>query len=310
MVTRKIRISGHRARGARIDGALLRDLLDVLVDGCQQAVRLRVEGRSTAQGKPPAWLVRAGAFELVGSPREGSTVLVIEAQSLVDAVPERFSQGDLFQFVEPARSCLDLLEESLRDAVQGVAESDAYDAGLIRTFEEFSRVLRHDVEAVELLNGKSLRVDPSAVETCRRLRTATPPDQQARIAGKLDVLRHSDRMFTLVLEAGVTVRGVLADDEIDLAALASLWGEPVVVSGVATFRPSGSLLRIEAEGIERASDRDLLLWGALPRPTFGPLEDWALRQPQGSGSGLRAIIGQLPGEESDDEVIEALDRFS
>ena len=309
MITRRYRISGPGVRGVRIDGVLLRDLLDVLVDGCQQAVRLRVEGWSTAQGKVPVWLARVAAFEVVGL-REGSTVLVVEAPSLVEAAPERFRQNDLFPFVEPARSCLDLLEESLRDAVEGRPESDAYDDGLIKTFEGFSRVLRYEVEAVEFLNGDPLRVDLSGIETCRRVRSTIPPDQQVRVAGVLDVLRHTDRIFTLILQSGVHVRGVVARDGIVPTELAALWGRPAVVSGVAKFRPSGSLLRVEAERIERADEHHLALWGALPRPTFGPLDERSLRQPQGSRSGVGAIFGQIPDEESDDEIIEALERLS
>jgi hypothetical protein len=43
---------------------------------------------------------------------------------------------------------------------------------------------------------------------------------------------------------------------------------------------------------------------------FGPLDERTLRQPQGSRSGVAAIFGQLPGDESDDEIIEALDLLS
>lgn len=309
MIARRIRISGPGARGVRVEGALLRDLLDVLVDGCQQAVRLRVEGRSTAQGKPPAWVTRAASFDVVGL-KEGSTVVVVEAPSLAEAVPEQFAQADLFVPVEPARSCLDLLEESLRDALEAKPESDAYDDGLVRTFENFSKVLRHEVEAVEFMDGARLRVDLHGVETCHRLRNAIPPDQRVRIAGKLDVLRHSDRMFTLILESGSPVRGVVASEAINLAELGAMWGSSALMSGVAKFRPSGSLLRIEAEAIERAGEKDLSLWGTLPQPVFGPLDERALRQPQGPRSGVSAIFAQLPDEESDEEIIEALDRFS
>ena len=293
----------------RIDGALLRDLLDVVVDGCQQVVRLNVEGRSTAQGKPPAWLERAARFEVVGLD-EGSAVLVVEAPSLAEATPEHFGQPDLFRTVDPTRSCLDLLGESVRDAVAGRAESDAYDDGLIRTFEEFSRVLRHGVEAVELGDGAPVRIDGGSVETFGRLRRAIPPAQHARLAGRLDVLRHSDRMFTLILESGTHVRGIVAGDSIALAALGALWGEDAVVTGVAKFRPSGSVLRIEAERIERADARDLSLWGSEPRPVFGALDERVLRQTQGPRSGVNAIFGRLADVESDDDIIEALDRLS
>jgi hypothetical protein len=228
---------------------------------------------------------------------------------MIEAAPERFGRGDLLPFIEPTRSCLDLLEESLRDAVEGKSESDAYDDGLIRTFEDFSRVLRHEVDAVELLDGGSLRVDVVGIETCRRLRRAIPADQQVRVAGKLDVLRHTDRMFTLILESGAQMRGVVSD-AIDLTALGALWGRAAVVCGVAKFRPSSSLLRVEAERIDRADEHDLSLWGAAPRPIFSPLDERSLQQPQGPRSGVGAIFGQLPDEESDEDVIEALDRLS
>ncbi len=293
----------------RIDGALLRDLLDIFVVGCQQAVRLNVEGRSTARGKPPAWLEHAATFEVVAL-QEGSTVLVVEAPSLADSVPEHFGQSDLFRTVDIGRSCLDLLEESVRDAIAGRAESDAYDEGLVRTFEEFSRVLRHGVDTVELGDGSPLRIDAGGVEALRRLRRAIPPDQQVCVAGKLDVLRHSDRMFTLILETGTNIRGVVNGDTVDLSALGGLWGQDAVVRGIAKFRPSGSVLRIEAEGIDRADARDLSLWNAELRPVFDVLDERALRQPQGPRSGVSAIFGQLPDIESDDEIIEALDRLS
>jgi len=118
-------------------------------------------------------------------------------------------------------------------------------------------------------------------------------------------------MFTLIPESGVQVRGVVASEAIDLAALAALWGRKVVVSGFARFRPSGSLVRVEAERIEPAEEHDVALWSALPWPNFGgPLDERSLRQPQGPTTGVGAILGQLPDEESDEEIIEALERLS
>jgi hypothetical protein len=241
---------------------------------------------------------------------EGSTIVLVEAPSLSEAAPEHLGQADLFRTVDPTRSCLDLLEESVRDAVAGRPDSDAYDDGLIKTFEEFSRVLRHGVDAVELGDGTPVRIDEKSVEALGRLRRAIPPDQHVRVAGKLDVLRHSDRMFTLILESGTHMRGVVAGDGVDLSVLGELWGQDVVVTGVAKFRPSGSVLRIEAERIECADARDLSLWNVEPRPIFDVLDERVIRQPQGPRSGVNAIFGQLSDVESDDDIIEALDRFS
>jgi hypothetical protein len=117
-------------------------------------------------------------------------------------------------------------------------------------------------------------------------------------------------MFTLLLESGARVRGVVTGNSVDLSALSELWGQEVVVTGVAKFRRSGSVLRIEAERIARAAARDLTLWSAAPRPIFGVLDERVLRQPQGPRSGVNAIFGRLADVESDNHIIEALDRLS
>jgi hypothetical protein len=208
------------------------------------------------------------------------------------------------------RSSLDLFEESLRDAIGDRTDSDAYDDRLIRTFKMFARVLRHGVDAIEFGDGAPIRIDAERIEALGRLRRAIPPDQHVRVAGRLDVLQLSGRMFTSILASGARVRGVVVGDDVDLSAMGELWGQDVVVTGVAKFRPSGSLLRIEAERIERANDRDLSLWSAEPRPIFGVLDERALRQPQGPRSGVSAVFGQLAGVETDEDIIEALDRLS
>jgi hypothetical protein len=279
------------------------------VDGAEQAVRLRGEGRSTAQGRLPGWVERAARFEVVGL-REGSTEVLLEAATLQDAAPERFGQGDLFPRLDGSRSGLDLFAESLADALAAKADSELYDDGLIRTFEGFGRVLRLGVDGVEVRADRTVRVDPEGVEACRRLRKAIPPSRKVRVAGKLDLLRHSDLVFTLVLEAGDVIRGVVAGDGLEPARLGALWGQPVQVWGLARFRPSGAILRVEAERIEPAGEAELAMWSAVPAPLDGPGEPAALHVPQGRRSGLTAIVGQWPGDETDEEVMDALDALS
>jgi hypothetical protein len=45
-------------------------------------------------------------------------------------------------------------------------------------------------------------------------------------------------------------------------------------------------------------------------PIVEVLDERVLRQPQGPRSGVNAIFGQLADVESDDDIIEALDRLS
>ncbi|MGK4008661.1 hypothetical protein WMF31_39000 [Sorangium sp. So ce1036] len=283
----------------------LRDLLDVLVDGAQQAMRLQIDGRSTAPGTPPAWLEDAAAFEIEQiEERE----IVLRAPSLAEALSLRSRQLDLFTAAEPGRSCLDYLEDSLDDALAGREDSDRYDRPLMATLEGFGRLFRHGVDSIELVNGRTLRVDAGGIEAIRALRQRTPEDRRVAVGGKLDAIRHSDRSFTLVLTSGETLRG-LAAESVAPADLARLFGQPAIVSGIARFRPSGKVLRIEAERIDPATG-DLAAWSTMPRPLDMPAEPHWFRVPQGPSSGVAAIFGGIPMDDTEEEFQEALEELS
>jgi hypothetical protein len=283
--------------------------MDVLAEGARGALRLRVEGRSSARGTAPHWLVTAADFDLVAI-EEGSTLLVFEAQSLSDAAGGALDQGELFQPLDPTAAALTLVQESLDDATKGVRDSELFDDALLDRFEGLARVFSRGVERVELANGRpgshAVSVEPSRLEALRRLRRETPPNQRVRVSGWLDQIRHSDRMFTLKLESGAILRGFA--EGVDPERLAGLFGKKAVVSGTAVFRPSGKVLRLEADQIEPAGS-DFSLWSTEPRPLWGgPTE--SLRQPQGPRTGVNAIIGQWPGDESDEEIAAALEDLS
>jgi hypothetical protein len=279
---------------------MLRDLLDVLVDGSQGATRFALEGRSTASGPTPSWARKARHFSVLKSAR--SDVLLVEAPTLREIDPARFHQGDLFKDFDPDRSTLDLFEEGLADAIAGQADSDRFDDGLVKTYEDFEALFRDGAESVEFINGRRLKIEQKGVEQVKRLRGLTPPDQASRTAGKLDAIRHSDRQFTLLLAGGGVLRGV-ADD---FARLKELVGREVVVHGRAVFKPSGAPLRIEAERIESASDIDMRLFARAPSSHTRNLDARELRRQQGPRSGVNAIIGQWPGDESDEEFARAV----
>ena len=133
-----------------------------------------------------------------------------------------------------------------------------------------------------------------------------PPEQRVRLAGRLDTIRYSDRMFTLKLQSGVTLHGVA--EGVLRETLAGLFGKRVTVSAIATFRPSGRELRLQADRIEPAGD-DFSLWSVEPRPLWGAAAP-SLRQPQGPRSGLNAIIGRWPGDESEAKIAAALEALS
>ncbi len=294
----QIRLLGPETRGARISGFVLRDLLHVLTEGSLRSLRLKVEGRSLAKGPVPPWLKASARFDVVGL-ADGSTVLMLEAPTLIEAAPERFAQKDLFQDVDVEIPSLALMEQGLQDALAGNSESDAYDDDLIEVFEDFSRLLGSGIRSIRIQGDRVLDVTQDGMGRIGQLRRQTPPPRRIRVAGKIDAIRHSDRMFTLILESETTIRGIA--ETIPANHLAELFGKSAIVSGRAVFRPSGSLLRIEAEHVDLA-EGDVSIWSSIPQPLEGEVDLRKLRQVQGPRSGLNVIFAEWPGDESDDEI--------
>ncbi len=131
--------------------------------------------------------------------------------------------------------------------------------------------------------------------------------QCVRVAGRLDAIRCHDHSFELVLSSGETLRGTAP--ALDLREVRPLVDEMVVISGRAYFGDSEEVRRLEADLIEQASAKDTL-WSPLPRPVFRKLNVEALLQSQDRDSGINAIRGKWPGDESDDEVFAALEDLS
>jgi hypothetical protein len=156
---------------------------------------------------------------------------------------------------------------------------------------------RADVPTLLRLLAKK-RIVARIDDSLRQLRRSFPADQRTRVAGKLDLLKHSSQIFSLIMSTG-ELRGVVVADA-DFAKLGQLLGQQVVVSGTAKFRPSGRVLRVEAEQIV-AAEGDTTPWEASPRPLFSDLETRSLRVPQGPKSGVAALFGQWPGDETDDD---------
>jgi hypothetical protein len=164
---------------------LFRDLLDVLVEGSERSLRFRLEGRSSPKGAQPKWLRPAADFSLLRTPTLGASSAVIEAHPLVETMPERFQQGDLFADLDPRRSPIDLFEDALEDALRGDTDSDRFDESLVATFKRFEGLLEQGVEKVELVNGRTVRVDSASLENVRALARNSYAPQRVKVAGRL-----------------------------------------------------------------------------------------------------------------------------
>lgn len=290
-----LKLLGPESSIVPLSGSLVAGLFEALDRGARGAVRLRLEGRSSAHGTQPSWLPRASFFKLEGLTPDHSG-FELAAPALSAAIPKNSPQYDFIGDEDADKTSLTLFSEGLRDAIAGREDSDTFDASLLKAFRQLDDVFGQGVVSLELRNSNPAAVplevslgDLSILDT---LKPVTPAPQQVRIAGKVDAIRHSDRALGLILATGVLVRGIVEGAAV--ADLPGFFGKDAVVSGSAIFRPSGALLRVEVTRLDPATDADRALFGSLPRPHGAPLNLRDIRQTQGPRSGVAAMIGGWP----------------
>jgi hypothetical protein len=294
----------------RVPADVLLDTVGALVEGARQATRFLVEGESMRKGPRPAWLETVCRIEVTGlSP--GSAVVALEAPSMASALPEQFGPGHQIPlFAEPQTtidtesSAVDLFAGVLGTIVAGDRDRIMADRALLDTCVRFVRSARDGFEGVQLegVAGRSapLVVRQEDIATIELLRDETPTPRAVRIAGTLDTISATRSNIVVRLGSGETIPARL--DDHDTATLKSLFGSRVVLSGLARFRPSGKLLVIDVEHLGPARDADEL-FASLPVPSrpVAPL------LPQDAGEGVSSFFGTWPGDETDDELLAALD---
>lgn len=304
MKKHRISLIGPGAQGPKVSAQVLAKVLDLLVKACKGATRLRIDGRSTARGTPPAWLDKVSDFTVLKL-EKGSVAIELEAVPIREIDPGLLAQQDLFTAIDGESSAFSLMKESLADVLAEDLESDKYDEGLVKTFAGFSTVIDDDVCSLQIDEESPVVVDNTATQTVKRLQFKTPPPQQVMLSGRLETIRHSDRMFMLITESGPQIRGLA--EAIPATTLSDHFGKQVLVHGEAQFRPSGSLLRIEATQIEGVDEVQAALWAKVPRPLNQSVNQRDFAVAQGPRSGLNAVFGNWPGDESEEEFYAAME---
>jgi hypothetical protein len=123
----------------------------------------------------------------------------------------------------------------------------------------------------------------------------------------LDMVRASNQTFGLQLEDGDEVRGVLLDGRIE--DMASLLNKRVLVLGKAVYRPSGRVLRLDTDVVRPATEQDNF-FSRLSKPPHAKLNANTILSDQKHKKGIHAVFGKWPGDETDDEIEQALEELS
>lgn len=305
-------LQGGSSDQLRLPIELLTALLTALQDGARLAARFRVEGLSSQAGPKPRWLEACTAHVVTGL-HAGSAVLELEAPFLQDAAPEQFGealQRDLFsepgEPIGPDRSAIDLFASVIQQVKSGNAAAVQADRALLQSCLRFAQLPKGEFSVVELSamgdDQASVALSSADIPTLEALIQDTPPPQAVRFTCLLDTISVSRQTVLLKADSGETVPARLGAG-VDPEQLRALWSQRVLITGMAHYRPSGSIQQVAVDGLQRAEPQDELFSRApLPasrQPVFRS-------EPHDQQTGVASFIGTWPGEESDEELIEAL----
>jgi hypothetical protein len=307
-IEQEIILDTEIAYGADVPLPISASLLRRLEETARPCVRMALEGTSAAVGAPPAWLERASDVRTLGfSEHNGRSVLHVKAPRLGDAVPEIFDQPTLWPGVASQDDTAIQLIGKVSHVVRlQEAGSDLYDRPLLKHLIHWGKLFRKDVRSLAFptnaaFDGTSDLLDEQVSKNALLLSEQTPTPRQIRVVGKLDMVRYSTRSFGLLLADGQEVRGVLHDGDADL--LQRYFGKEITIFGKAVYRPSGTLLRVDAREILNTVE-----W----RPAFSVIPPALIRRTkqdhkvQTQKNGVAAFFGSWPGDETDEELLAAL----
>lgn len=299
--------------GRRVPAQALGCVLEIIPDAVRQSVRMAIEGRSRARGKRPDWLRAAADIRFLGHDGTDETVLHFEAPTLGEAAPRLYAQQELWPTKPaPEDTGFDILSDVFTDVAAQNADSERFDRQLLDKIFGLRHVLNGPFSEMAIAGVRhsglqSVVVTPSVVQMARSLYTNTPVPQQVRIAGKLDMLRASTQSFGVILDDGQEIRGVLTEG--DIAQISPFLNRRVLVLGKAIYRPSGRLLRVDAEEVVEATGEERF-FSSIPKPVRQKFDLRDTVREQQHKMGIAAVIGKWPGDESDEQIEQALKELS
>jgi len=312
-IEHKISLISHSKFGSKLPPHACAGILTAVESLTLQSILMAFVGRSTIQGPKPRWLREAADIRFTGIGGKTDSILNFEAPVLGDALKNLYIQEEFWPTKPDERKTgIDLLCESLADIGSDNRDSELFDANLLNRIFKMRKLLNGSFEEIQVCGQYFSDISPvilneNTIQTAERIYNETPKPQRVRLAGKLDMIRGSSRSFAIKTDDNQEIRGIFTEG--DMAQLAPLFQKRILVLGYAIFRPSGKLLRIDADNVS-LGESESSLWSKTPLPSNRKMNYKDLHKSQGPKSGISSIIGKWPGDETEEEIQEYLEKIS
>jgi hypothetical protein len=288
-------------------GPMLTTLHGSLLD----AVRMGFLQSSRPHGRIPPTLQRAAEARFVGHDGDGpdATLLHFEVPRFVDVAGPLFRQKRLWDDgPQPEETAFELFGGALRDVALVREDSVRYDPGLLKRIRSYQQLLRKGVGRIEMpdtLEPRRGHIDATVVATARDLISVTPAPRRVRVAGRLDLLGVSQALLRVEVRPGEVVTARWEGTE-GIETFRDLLNRDVALEGTGVFRPSGLLLRIDADALARAG-ADADFFRTVPSGPRRADYRKSARLKVVERSPYARLLGSIPSEESDEAFEAALD---
>ena len=315
LVERSFRLEASEGLGERPRPELIGPVLAHLHETLQDTVRMGFLHSSRMRGRVPVALRLAADVRYRGHSSDGdtATLLHFEVAPFGEVASEIFRQQRLWEDgPQPEETAFELLGAALGDVAARRTDSSRFDSGLLRRFASYRRMFgRGHLDRIALPDvalSQSGQLDSNVVESAKVLYSATPAPRRVRVAGRLDLLGASQGVLKLDTGQGSVVTALWEGDAA-VETLKEYFNRDVVIEGMAVFRPSGALLRVDATAITAASSRDDFFRTVPSGALVQDLQRIARLRP-GEKSVYARILGSIPAEETDEEFAAAVEAMS
>jgi hypothetical protein len=312
-MTRSFRLEGPDGLGKKPLPELIGPVLTSLHDTLQDSVRMRFLHSSRAPGRLRRELKDAAAVRFLGHDGVGTsvTVLYFEVPRLGETAADFFSQQKFWEDDEqpnPEHTSFDLFSAALQDVAARKVDSAKYDVPFLQTIARYKTTLKHGLDRISVdgVSHESVSIDKQVVTAASELAAVTPPERRVRITGRLDVMAASQGLLKLRIRPGESVTALWNESQ-PIEVHRELFNRDVVVEGIAVFRPSGRILRIDAKAVAPAAVQDDF-FRQLPQSNMIRDYDRMARTPLAEKkSPFARLLGALPSDESDEEYQAAIE---
>jgi len=319
----EIQIGGSEQDDGKIDLLRLAQLAQYIIDIAKGALQIRLQGYSAERGRPSERVNNAIKIKLSDLKeghlannwqpvskyaKQSSTILVLECSKLAESLQGQ--QGDVFKPEMLSelfnQTPVGLVMESFRQALNYKEEASQLDKALLKKLKYFERLFVSEDEFVTLSNRGSIqevKLTKKDFKKIQVLEESIPESQTIIINGIVNELNYFKSRVSIVTDDG-PVNGILGE-ELD-SDISKYWGKQLTIHGTAHYMPGGKMSFLYVEKIFEPSSADKYF---SKQPKKETVEQQIQRQ-QKSMKGrnqLRELIGQWPGDESIEELINALD---